>query len=168
MNTRKQSIEVSGVSHRLSSINRVLSGLGILVVSLFLPLAIASAPDEEVQSKDFVGQESTLYLVYSNSTPGKEREYASWYKSHISDIVKLPGFIRAQRFAAETMENRTPKYRYLVLYEVRGDPSGLLAELGKAVAAGRLEAPPAELVPEIEGSFYRPILGEGVAQSGIE
>jgi hypothetical protein len=118
----------------------------------------APAVKQRTPPADFVPAGSTLFLVFSNNVSGKEAEFNAWYDRHMKDIVRLPGFIRAQRFVAESGNGQSaPPNRYLVLYEMRGETSALMAELGRAVQAGKLQAPDPTLVVKTEAMFYEPV-----------
>jgi len=64
-------------------------------------------------------------VVKSNPAPGQEAEYNRWYdEQHIPDVLDVPGFVSAQRFAyAETQmaPNAEPSHRYLAIYDIDTD-----------------------------------------------
>jgi hypothetical protein len=78
------------------------------------------------------------FVVLSNpTTPAQEAEYNEWYnKTHIGDVLNVPGFVAAQRFklADAQFPGSTQAHRYLALYEIETeDPAGSLKELEKRV-----------------------------------
>ena len=80
------------------------------------------------------------FVVLSNpTTPAEEAEYNEWYnKTHIGDVLNVPGFAAAQRFklADAQFPGSTQSHRYLALYEIETeDPAGSLKELEKRVGS---------------------------------
>ena len=71
------------------------------------------------------------FVVVSNPVAGKEDEYNKWYnEQHLSDVLKVPGFVAAQRFKA-TQDGGLPG-RYVAIYEMEADdPQTVLTELGR-------------------------------------
>jgi hypothetical protein len=62
-------------------------------------------------------------IVLSNATPGRDEQFNEWYtKEHIYDVIKVPGFMAAQRFRA-VREPGSPetKFQYLAVYELEAD-----------------------------------------------
>ncbi|WP_147383900.1 DUF4286 family protein [Noviherbaspirillum sedimenti] len=70
------------------------------------------------------------FVVWSNPQPGTEEEYNAWYTNqHLADVLKVPGFVAAQRFKLAQAESALPG-RYLAIYEMEtDDPEAALAEL---------------------------------------
>lgn len=63
-------------------------------------------------------------VVLSNPTAGKEAEFNEWYdKVHVPDVLRVPGFVAAQRFKLNGPQlNDAPRpHRYLALYEIDTD-----------------------------------------------
>jgi hypothetical protein len=63
------------------------------------------------------------FVVQSNPVAGREDEYNDWYDNrHLADVVRVPGFTRAQRFINENpLDPAPPKYKYLAVYEFESD-----------------------------------------------
>ena len=72
---------------------------------------------------------SHQFLVISNAVPGKEAEFNEWYnKQHIPDVLKVPGFVAAQRF--EVSGDSDLPGRYVAIYEMEtDDPQATLQDL---------------------------------------
>ena len=68
----------------------------------------------------------TYFIVMSNPIKGKENEYNEWYSNtHLQEIVKINGFISAQRFKLtdeQHMEDQT--YKYMAIYEIENENIG--------------------------------------------
>lgn len=64
-----------------------------------------------------------VYVVQTNPVEGKEDEYNDWYDNqHLADILRLPGFVSAQRFRlAPTDPPQSSPQRYLAIYEIETD-----------------------------------------------
>ncbi len=62
-------------------------------------------------------------LFFSNPIDGREEEYNKWYTDrHLHDVVKVPGFVSAQRFElSEAQMQEGIEYRYLAIYEIETD-----------------------------------------------
>ena len=70
------------------------------------------------------------FFVLTNPVEGREDEYNDWYSNrHLSDIVAIPGFSAAQRFALRTMLVGDFPQKYLAIYELD------VADLPAALAA---------------------------------
>jgi hypothetical protein len=78
-----------------------------------------------------------VFVVLTNASGGRDDEFNEWYnKQHIPDVLKIPGFVAAQRFglAGAQMEGATSPWRYLALYELDTDDlAGALKELAARV-----------------------------------
>jgi hypothetical protein len=99
-------------------------------------------------------------LVFSNPVEGREQEYNDWYTNrHIHDIVKLPGFVSAQRFE---VKGEAP-HRYLAIYDMEcADP---LATYDELVGLAGSDAVPMSDALDLAGSqalIYEPISGKVV------
>lgn len=72
------------------------------------------------------------FVVISDALPEREEEFNAWYdQQHLADVLRVPGFVAAQRFKLAQPESSLPG-RYLALYEIETeDPQGALAELMK-------------------------------------
>ncbi|MDB5985939.1 MAG: hypothetical protein JWR16_992 [Nevskia sp.] len=73
-------------------------------------------------------------LVLSNPVEGKDAEYNNWYtKQHLQDVVRIPGFVGAQRFQLiePVLKADNFPWRYVAIYEIETDDLGAaLTELG--------------------------------------
>lgn len=79
------------------------------------------------------------YLVISNPTAGQEAEFNRWYtEQHLPDVLKVPGFIAAQRFELAQEKCALPG-RYVAIYEIESnDAHTALAALQEAVDRGEM------------------------------
>ena len=72
-----------------------------------------------------------VFVVLTNASGGRDDEFNEWYNNqHIPDVLKIPGFVAAQRFniAGAQMDGATSPWRYLALYELRDRRSGRRAQ----------------------------------------
>lgn len=59
--------------------------------------------------------------VLSNPVSGREEEYNRWYtERHLADVLKVPGFVSAQRFRLAAADAGSG-WHYLALYEFEAD-----------------------------------------------
>lgn len=103
----------------------------------------------------------SYYVVQTNAVAGREAEFDEWYSNrHLSDVLAVPGFVAAQRFELSPTQRPglpAPRYRYLALYEIEGDPADALEALGRAVADG-MELSDA-MAPDRSAYVFRPTTG---------
>jgi hypothetical protein len=60
-------------------------------------------------------------VVLTNPVAGREDEYNVWYnEQHLHDVLAVPGFVGAQRFAAVDQEAKL-SHKYLAIYEMETD-----------------------------------------------
>jgi hypothetical protein len=71
-----------------------------------------------------------FFVVFTDAVPGKEAEFNAWYDAqHLADVLRVPGFVAAQRFKLAQPQSDLPA-RYLALYEIEtDDPQAALADL---------------------------------------
>ena len=64
-----------------------------------------------------------ILLVMSDATPGDDDAYNAWYDDvHLADVLNVPGFVAARRFAAvPSVHGELPAARYLAIYEIDAD-----------------------------------------------
>lgn len=101
---------------------------------------------------------SHLLLVLSNATEGGDEAFNSWYtNTHLGDVLKLKGFVGAQRFAYSSTQlaEGDPAYKYLAIYEVETDD---LATAAAALSggAGTMEIDPTLDRARTVAWFYTP------------
>lgn len=72
-------------------------------------------------------------LALTNAMPGQEAEFNRWYdEQHLSDVLKIPGVVRALRLQTIDALRGPLSWKYLTLYELEtDDPAGLMQELGR-------------------------------------
>lgn len=76
-----------------------------------------------------------VFVVMTNPAEGQEEEYNRWYDNqHLPDVLKVEGFVAAQRFKLAPVESGNAKatHSYMALYEAETDD---LARVQKALGA---------------------------------
>jgi len=71
-------------------------------------------------------------LAFTNPVPGREEEFNRWYdERHVPDLLAVPGFVSAQRFAlTDATGQGKPGWTYLALYELEtDDPDALMRDV---------------------------------------
>jgi hypothetical protein len=70
-------------------------------------------------------------LAMTNALPGQDVEFNRWYdERHLSDVMNVPGVVRALRLQAIDGLRGPLSWNYVTLYELdTEDPAGLLQEL---------------------------------------
>lgn len=100
-----------------------------------------------------------LFVVLTNSTPGDDDAFNSWYSDrHIPDVLDVPGFIAAQRFtlARETAGKISP-WGYLSLYEVAPEnPDETMDELGRRAGTDAMPLSPTLATEGVYATMFVP------------
>jgi hypothetical protein len=111
------------------------------------------------------------YIVLSKPPEGVgAQEYNDWYDGHMREILEVPGFVSAQRFALTlrgTRGNALP-YEYLVRYGIDGDLDETLAALRTAVNAGQLYFPDWFKDIQTGGFQVEPVTGMVFAEDEVQ
>jgi hypothetical protein len=106
--------------------------------------------------------DTTLYLVFSNPVDGKEREFNEWYDAvHVPEVMATPGMVSAQRFDLRDTEiarvaGMTSAHRYLLVYEMDGDPDVIMGKISEAVGSGAIAMNDALDLNSVAMSFWTP------------
>jgi hypothetical protein len=98
-------------------------------------------------------------LVLSNAIEGKETGFNDWYdQAHIADVLKIPGFVSAQRFRISGNPVKADfVWRYAALYKMQtDDPEAVIKEM---LTRGGTPAMPLSdaLDPNLYVVLYEPI-----------
>ncbi|SEQ43875.1 hypothetical protein SAMN04488038_106181 [Solimonas aquatica] len=80
-------------------------------------------------------------VVLSAPVPGREAEYNHWYQQvHLPEVLRLPGFVAAQRLRLAHNLVEASAHPYAAIYELETeDLPGLLQQLRDAAAGGGLQ-----------------------------
>lgn len=99
-----------------------------------------------------------VLVVLSNAVEGCDQKFNDWYtNTHIGDVLKVPGFVAAQRYklSESQLAGGPGPYGYLALYEVETDD---LAATGAGLTgAGDMYIDPALDRSATVAWFYTPI-----------
>ncbi len=100
-----------------------------------------------------------LLIVVTNPVPGREEEFNHWYSGrHLDDVLRIPGFVAAQRFKLTMDGAQSLPGPYLAIYEMEtNDPEATFAELAKAAESGQMLLSPALDTTNIVSSIFTPI-----------
>lgn len=102
-----------------------------------------------------------VFVVLTNAVEGRDEQFNDWYTNeHLGDVLRLPGFVGAQRFKfAPWKEGVThPSHRYLALYDVETDD--LEETMNGLVEVAQTEKMPfsdAISQTDLIGWYYEPI-----------
>jgi hypothetical protein len=116
----------------------------------------APAKAVKVEKKPgLVAQDSKLLVLYANPVEGKETEFLAWYDQHMKDFMKFPNFVKVQRFKMLSRTGRPdPEFKYMFLFEFKGDQNESFAQTQQAIKDGKLPLPPKEIVAKLSASNY--------------
>lgn len=89
------------------------------------------------------------FIVLSNPIEGEDDRFNKWYDEvHVPEVLDVPGVVAAQRYDLRELEvpddpdlpTQLPPatHRYLVIYEVEGQPQDVMAQFLERVMAGKL------------------------------
>ena len=106
-------------------------------------------------------------VVVTNPKPGQEEEFNKWYtEQHLDDVLKVPGFVAAQRFKVNLDAAKSLPGPYLALYEMESDdPQATFDGLEKATMTGQMPISPALDTVNIVSSVFTPITERKVCKS---
>lgn len=99
------------------------------------------------------------FLAFTNPKDGREDEFNEWYDhQHVPDVLGVPGFVSAQRFACTDAQMGSVEHRYMTLYEIETDDLnstlaafGAHAKEGKIVMSGSVDGASARM------AIYEPL-----------
>ena len=80
-----------------------------------------------------------VFMVIATAPPGEEEAYGAWYEQHhMPDVLKVPGFVSAQRFRLAPAPGDEPGVtKFMGLYEIDAEDSGpTLKELARRAGGG--------------------------------
>ena len=100
------------------------------------------------------------YVVFTEPAAGQEDAYNEWYTNqHLADVLKVEGFVAAQRFKLVEVENNTlPASRYMAIYEIDADdPKTVLDRLVAAAGEGSMVISEALDQGSAKTTLYQPI-----------
>jgi hypothetical protein len=104
-----------------------------------------------------------FFLVFSDpASPSQESEYNAWYDhQHLPDVLRVPGFIAAQRFVTISASKNSTLPRYLVIFVLRSkDLAATNGEIIRRLRAGITVRSPT--MGAGLGAFFKPLM-ESVA-----
>jgi hypothetical protein len=95
-----------------------------------------------------------ILVVQTAALDGREDDFHDWYDNvHIPEILKVPGFISARRYARVGGEDGLP---YLAIYEVEADDlQDVLAATATAREAGEFTTSDAIKPDTSSSALYR-------------
>jgi hypothetical protein len=97
-------------------------------------------------------------VVLTNAVDGRDADYNTWYTDqHLSDVLKVPGFVGAQRFKLVATMTKGSQFEYLAIYDVEtDDPVAAVAALKARSASGTMVMSDA-LDRNVYSMLYQPI-----------
>jgi hypothetical protein len=102
-----------------------------------------------------------LFVVMTKSVPGQDEAFNDWYTNrHLDDVLKLKGFVAAQRFKflPRTPDARPSPYPYLALYEVETDDLQATQDLLRSTAGSEaMPWHPGLDRTDLVGWYFQPI-----------
>jgi hypothetical protein len=107
-------------------------------------------------------------VVLSNPTAGKESEFNEWYdKVHVPDVLRVPGFVAAQRFklAGPQLNDAPRPHRYLALYEIDTDDiQASIDELRRRAGTAEMLISDAIDIKGVFGAMFSPVAEQVLAK----
>ena len=137
---------------------------GALAATFLLgsPIVTAGATAAESPAHaHFVSADSKLLVVFANPIEGQDAGFNAWYDQHMRDFMKFPNYVKVQRFKMLPRKGRPdPEFKYLFIFEFKGDQDVSYAQTVAAMKDGRLQNPDGKVVGKVVGMNYAPD-GEG-------
>lgn len=88
---------------------------------------------------------TALHLVYSRRPDAiGEDDFNAWYDAHLAEILVVPGFVSARRYALspDVVEAENPiAFTHLSLYEIEGDVDDAMKALWDDASQGAMDLP---------------------------
>jgi len=103
------------------------------------------------------------FVVFSGPTAGQEDEYNRWYnEQHLPDVLKVKGFVAAQRFRLQPGPNDAADApaKYLALYEIETDD----LQAAMADLSSRAGTPAMQMSPALNTSALSTMMGEAITE----
>lgn len=125
-----QSLLMSANSHLTRGSFLRLAGTFLVGAGLapVLTACAGSVTDSDLQNKVPTGsaemtKKKYTMAVFTNAVEGREEEFNNWYsKQHVYDVIKIPGFVAAQRFKLGEYNRPAPaKFKYYAIYDLETD-----------------------------------------------
>lgn len=136
------------------------------ILAVAVPQGRAAAQDAgraDVKA-EIVPADVKLLIVFANPVEGQEAGFNAWYDAHMRAFMKLPNFIRVQKFKMLPRDGKPdPKFKYMFLFEFTGDQNESFARIQREMKSGLLTMPDKSVVGEVMGMNYAP---DGVAYLG--
>lgn len=105
------------------------------------------------------------FIVFSNPvTQSREEEYNNWYdRQHMPDVLRVPGFVSAQRFVTMWASSNSTLPRYLIIFTLRsGDLAATNAEIVRRLRE-HITVPSTSMGAGV-GAFMEPVVSSPVHQ----
>ena len=116
---------------------------------------LADAAPQKVERVGLVPADSRLLIVFANPVAGQEAGFNAWYDQHMRDFMKLPNFVRVQKFKMLSRKGKPdPAFQYMFVFEFKGDQDESLARIQVAMKDGVMEMPDRQVVGNIEAMNY--------------
>ena len=93
---------------------------------------LAGSPHIDLPAVRRVTSFGRIQIVFSRRPDGvSEDDWNTWYDAHLHEILAIPGFVSAQRFAIDQLvgAGEGAEWTHIALYEVEGDFEQLAAEM---------------------------------------
>ncbi len=75
-----------------------------------------------------------VLIALGNPVKGKEKQFDEWYESqHMVDCLNVPGVVSARRYRIDQEMTGPVPYQFAAIYEIEGDPTAVMKELGARV-----------------------------------
>lgn len=145
--------------------NRITIAIGAALLLAAPPATTfaetAPAPAAPTLRTGLVRADSNLLVVFAQPVPGQQQGFNAWYDRHMREIMKLPDFVRVQKFHMLPRKGRPdPAFPYMVIYEFKGDKA--MGTLIAAMGDGRVVPPDNSVVGKLDLMNFS-ALGAGYA-----
>jgi hypothetical protein len=128
--------------------------------AFFAALALCALPVCEAAAAKparvgLVPADSKLLVVFANPGDGQEAAFNTYYDTHMQQFMKLPNFVRVQKFKMLSRKGRPdPQYKYMLLFEFKGDQDESFARIQQWIKDGKIDMAAPGVVAKLEGTNY--------------
>ena len=85
-----------------------------------------------------MSQPINMLAVLISPVEGQDEAFNTWYTNvHVPDVLAIPSFVNARRFAFTESKPDAITQPYMTIYEVAGTAEEAIADLTAAFAAGK-------------------------------
>jgi hypothetical protein len=132
-----------------------LAGMLAALALCALPVCAEAATPKAAPRVGLVPADSKLLVVFANPGEGQDAAFNTYYDTHMQQFMKLPNFVRVQKFKMLSRKGRPdPQYKYMLIFEFKGDQDESFARIQQWIKDGKIDMAAPGVVAKLEGTNY--------------